>query len=246
MVDYSSALLKIERALVHIRELDFLVYTYLRRRTYRIVQKIDFETEKHGFEITLEERPPADTSLHLGDAIHNLRTALDHTISAIAAANGQPIDGTYFPFARDRSAIEKMIRNRAGLAGEVAMQICRELKPYPGGNDALWGLHCADIADKHQAIIPTAAYGNFQFRLLPNSHQGGVRIEVPTYPLGDEPYFVPAVEGREYEHPSEIGLGLNVIFPLGGPLGGYPIVSTLYELHRLVGDATRQFQERIP
>jgi hypothetical protein len=245
MADYSGALLKVERAEVHISELDFLLFTYLRRRPYCIVQKMDFETEEFGFEITLTERPPATAALLLGDALHNLRAALDHTISAIAAAGGHPIEKTFFPFASSSATIEQAIKKGVALAGEEAMNICRGLSPYPGGNDALWGLHAADIADKHRAIIPGAAYGNFQFRLLPNSNQQGVGIEVPIHPLGDEPYFVPGINGREHETPSEIGLSLDVIFPTNGPLGGYPMVATLFELRRLVLEAIGEFQKRI-
>jgi hypothetical protein len=246
MVDYSSALLKVERAHLHVTKLDFLLYTYLRRHAYRIVQKIDYQTGKHGFEITLKEQPPVGAALLLGDAIHNFRAALDHTISAVAAANGHAMDETRFPFAKSAANIEQAIKRGAALAGDTAMQICRELKPYPGGNEALWGLHTADIADKHRSIIPAAAYGNFQFRLLPNSHQPGIGMEVPIYPLGDEPNFIPAIEGREHEHPSELGLSLNVIFPNDGPLGGYPMVATLYEVGRLVQCVVDEFRKRVP
>lgn len=246
MVDYSSARLKIERAQAHIREVDFLIHTYLRRRAYRIAQKTDFDTGKFGFEIALNEMPPIEISAFLGDAIHNLRTALDHLISAVVAEEGGNLESSYFPFARDREDIEKMIARRAKDASEEAKQICREMQPYPGGNDALYGLHKADITDKHQSLIVASAIGNFQYRLLPRSTGPDVTVQTNISYLSKEAYFVPSPEGREFEHPFEIGLSIEIVFPENGPLGGYPVVATLNELLRIVQDVTRIFGKRCP
>ena len=246
-VDYSGALLKLQRAETHIREVDFLVYHFLRRHNYRISQKADFQNGQFGFEVALNEMPPVEISPVLGDAIHNLRSALDVCVTANAASHGGDKESSYFPFAKHGGKdIELMIRKRAGEAGDEAMQICREAKPYPGGNDALWGLHKADIADKHQTIIVTAAFASFQVKFVPPSPRRPISIEAPIYYLGLEPSFVPSPEGCEFQHPSEFGLSVQVVFPIDGPMAGYPVVATLYELLTEVRWLVEQFQARCP
>lgn len=100
----------------------------------------DYQTGKHGFEVELKKAPPVEIAGLIGDAVHNLRASLDHLISACARARGERIDNTYFPFAKIPAEIERRIADRAGAAGKVAMDFCRESKPYKGGNDVLYGL----------------------------------------------------------------------------------------------------------
>lgn len=246
MIDYSGALLKIDRAEKHIRDLDFLIFCFLRRQPYRIRQIADLQGGRFGYEISLKEMPPIEISGVLGDAIHNLRASLDLAISAIALSLGNDIDKTYFPFAKFADDIEKMIRNRAGNAGDEAMQICREQRPYSTGNEALWGLHQADIADKHQTLIVAPAIGDFRFQLLPSSGNNAVQIDSEIRYLSVEPSFVPSPNGREFEHPSEIDLSVNIVFPEGRPLAGYPVVATLNELLRIVREIVERFRSRCP
>ena len=66
IVDYSGVLLKLARAESHIADLDYLIFSYLRRNPYSTVQKIDLESGKAGFEITLNEFPLAAISAVLG------------------------------------------------------------------------------------------------------------------------------------------------------------------------------------
>ncbi len=245
-VDYSGALLKLERAEAHIADLDFLIFTYLRRQAYKIAQIVDLETGKAGFEITLKELPPAIMSGVLGDAIHNLRAALDITISAIALARGERIDRTYFPFAKFRDDIDGMIEKRASAAGDEAMQICRELCPYKGGNDALWALHQTDIIDKHQTLIVGAAVGDFRYGLLPQGPANKIYMDAFCHHLSLEPYFVPGIEGREFEHPFEIGLSVEIVLPASAPEGGKPVIAVLNEFRRVVSGVIQQFQARCP
>ena len=245
-VDYSGARLKLDRGAVHIREVDFTVYQFLRSRPYRIRQIADLDEEKFGYELSLTERPPAILAALLGDAIHNLRAALDVAVCAIAASRRQPISDTYFPFNRDGDKIETTIQKAVGRAGSEAMAVCRQYAPYPEGNEALWGLHRADIVDKHRALIVAAAYGDFRVKLLPTDHRPGGRFDIGVIFLGEEPTFIPGPEGHEFSFPQEIGLSVDIVFPEDGPLAGYHLVDTLRQLHDLVGEIIDEFASRCP
>ena len=241
-VDYSGALLKLQRAETHIGEVDYLVFRYLRQQPYRIRQEADFETEKYEFFISLTKRLPLELPLAIGDAAHNLRATLDYLIAACAIANGRTPNDTAFPMGSDRVDFEKRLKDKARKAGEVARNIIRDLKPYPGGSDALVDLHQLDLIDKHRRVVAVAGAGDFRFRHLRRVNSPQVIIEDRVHLLGDGECFVPAAKGHETDFPSEIGLTVAVIFPGDGPFGNMPCVRALNETAALVREILQRFQ----
>ena len=111
-VDYSGALLKLQRAETHIGEVDYLVFRYLRQNPYRIRQEADFGSGKYGFYISLTKRLPPEISGAIGDAVHNLRATLDYLIAACAIAVGKSPNDTAFPTASDRLDLEKRLKEQ--------------------------------------------------------------------------------------------------------------------------------------
>ena len=93
-------------------------------------------------------------SLIIGDAVHNLRSALDHLAAALVRDNcAVPTKSTYFPIGKSPS--QYVISAPGQVQG---MSIADEkridsLKPYLGGDDRFWGLHRMDITDKHNLIL---------------------------------------------------------------------------------------------
>jgi hypothetical protein len=246
MVDYSSAKAKLDRARTHIEELGYLIFRYLRTHPYRVRMEKDFGAEKYGYYISLVRSPPTAIPAIVGDAAHNLRAVLDHLISACAVANGRTPKGTAFPTATDRLDLESRIKRYVAKAGEEAMQIVRDLRPYLGGVDALVHLHRLDVMDKHQAIVAVAGAGDFRYRHIPRSDRPQILVEEPVYLLGTGEQFVPSREGYEMEPPIELGLSIDVVFPADGPFGNLPCVKALEETAELVSEVVNQFQTRIP
>lgn len=102
-----------------------------------------------------EKSYPTDLALVLGDAIHNLRTALDLLASDLARLNGKSPKGVSFPFASDASGLKKQIKKKNfDRAGPKAVQLLHKIGPHRDGNKALGGLHDLDLMDKHQLILP--------------------------------------------------------------------------------------------
>jgi hypothetical protein len=246
MTDYTGALLKIGRAQTHMAELDYAVFRYLRQRRYSISLIQDFETDRAGFELTLKEAPPLEIGVMLGDAVHNLRAALDHVIAANALAAGKTAKGTAFPIGKDRADFEQRALDSARKAGPEAIAVCTDLKPYRGGNDALVDLHELDIVDKHQLLIGVAAAGHFGGRYLKRLGDPQISIGHRVHFFGPEPQFVPAPTGYEGQIPSEIGLAVEIVFPPDGPMGGMPCVATLVELADIVKGVVETFKSRCP
>jgi hypothetical protein len=146
--------LKIERANKHIAELQAVLEAFLKTNFYRLgVDNLNDGTNVLTFELigTL----PSDVPLIIGDAIHNLHTALDLMIWEIESRIGKPSRSTKFPFYQTRSELVGAIENgNLKAAPEICHIIIEDIKPYRGGNDLLYGLHELDIMDKHKLLIP--------------------------------------------------------------------------------------------
>src|ERR1019366_5011413 len=95
----------------------------------------------------------------VGDAIHNLRTALDltwyefldhHAPAAIS-------DHTSFPVRKTRQGVIAALGNAEikRLGSRLFDLIVSDLQPYKGGQgEIIYSLHELDIRDKHMLLLP--------------------------------------------------------------------------------------------
>lgn len=246
MVDYSGVLAKLERAKTHADEFAYLAASFLRRHPYRVLQKLDFEEEQFGFDVTLKEALPSTLPVALGDAVHNLRSTLDYLISANAHANGKTFRDTKFLIARDSASFEARVHDSLRKAGPTVIEVCRALRPYPGGNNTLWELHELDLRDKHQLLLTAAAAGELGKRYIEREGKAEHSVSDAVYFLGAETQFVPAPAGYEYDTPFEIGISLDIVFPANTPLAGIPCLPKLDEMIDVVSAIVRQFHDSCP
>lgn len=101
--------------------------------------------------------PPRELATIIGDAVHNLRTALDQLVCELVRRNGGPVTREHaFPISHTQSAFEA--RRASALRGmsPKAQAFIRKLKPFQGGNRLLWMLSSLDNLDKHDSIVPIA------------------------------------------------------------------------------------------
>ena len=98
----------------------------------------------------------------IGDAVHNLRSALDHLAFHLVMVGIQkggsrtkPWEMIQFPITHcaDSYKSDRTAGKVQGMQRE-AIEAIDALKPYKNGNDALWLLHKLDNADKHSFILP--------------------------------------------------------------------------------------------
>lgn len=160
--------LKLSRARHHISELSALTRDYLSRKPFYLEITSVRPPNCHGVAVRVEDgrdrkhywvgrtRLPIPLSLCavLGDAIHNLRAALDLMACELVRRAGHADDQVYFPFAKDAGTFEAMLKKRhLDRASPSAQELIRSLEPYWGGNEDLRGLHELDIVDKHRTVI---------------------------------------------------------------------------------------------
>lgn len=159
----SSGGIKIKRAKKHIRDFEWVTGGFFRAHPYRVLAEHNVETRMFSF--YAEESFPVpllEWSPIAADAIHNLRSSLDHLWLHVMYPNA-PVGtrkGQFFPIYDSREKYEadrgRVIQGRR----KTAMDILHEIKPYKGGNDLLWSLHRLDISDKHEML--TLVVGAFK------------------------------------------------------------------------------------
>lgn len=147
---------KINRANEHINDLATACKTFIDSTPFVLDRVTDPSTGYYHFKLTNIQPPPPEISLITGDAIHNLRSALDHLACELVLANGQtPLRQTCFPIFDTATKYQNMDTKKVRGMSRGALRAIDAAKPYKGGNEALYTLHELDIADKHHALLTT-------------------------------------------------------------------------------------------
>lgn len=178
--------LKLARAKAHLRDLDPRVLAFLEARPYDAIMETDPQTGENKAWFKLRAEPDPCWALLIGDALHNLRSALDLLYWQLVENNGNsPTKRDSFLISDSKTEFDRVagpvIRRRAG---KKAFEIIRdEVQPYDGGNRALWCLHKLDIVDKHRLLL-VVAHANPEMVLSAFIRSpDGNRTEIATVPF---------------------------------------------------------------
>jgi hypothetical protein len=147
---------KIERAKKHLRNLEAELSAYGTQRFSAVTSDRDPKT---GVVIRNPlrgwKKMPFDALAAAGDVIQNLRTALDYLAQQLvwAGSGEEPTRFVQFPIAKDATAYEADKPKRVQGMCPKAIKAIDALKPYKGGNDALWKIHELNNIDKHRTLF---------------------------------------------------------------------------------------------
>lgn len=127
------------------------------------VHQVDEHTVE--FRMVVKQAPPIDEwSLILGDAVHNLRSAFDNLIWAIANLDGATPKSpgrVTFPTTVSQQEWEQRAKQLESVS-LVFLERVRRLQPWADGlageESMLWLLHHFDIVDKHRGLIAGRPY----------------------------------------------------------------------------------------
>lgn len=214
-----GARLKIERADKHISDIELRVASLEKSLavTAHVNPDIGYEFIKCDFK-DVKDRDTAANKLApiLGDAIHNLKCALDHvwfeTISRLVAGDWERF--SKFPIYPTIDLLENELRKLKidFFAHNFYNLIVTKIQPYDGGDFAIWTIHELDIRDKHRLLIPVSHYssiGDIQVKdEHGDSHRGSTWAT--TNPL---PFFVDFTKGLHIENPGSASL--SIMFEYG-------------------------------
>jgi hypothetical protein len=203
---------KLERAQEHIVAVRGIVDQWLASDAFTIEKVDDTSTGRTEVRVRLREGPPDRLALVIGDAVHNLRAALDHAVydAACQQAGGGltpqvekmlmfPVigDGTKDEF--DRQAGTRLV----GVPADVVAVIEQE-QPYrwrdstnPDGHcyHPVWQVHELDRIDKHRRLTVTVAALANQAIGVPDNVEPDVEFHYASGPVSDGQVLVSYLGG---------------------------------------------------
>ena len=180
---YKGARLKIKRADKHISDIEITLDGLKKRLvvTAHIEPDTGCEFIKCDFADIQDKDIFDDIPAMIGDAVHNLKCALDHawieTMTRLVPAHSW--ERTKFPVHLTSHDLESALRDleiHISTPSFFNFLMC-DIKPYAGGDFAIRTLHKLDIRDKHRLLIPVVHYSSIDAIYLKDQqgivHQGG-------------------------------------------------------------------------
>jgi len=165
VADFTSVDAKVQRAEQHISDLQRAVREFVQSNPYEaVVQDDPDDAECQQMILRIHRAIPIEIPLITGDAVHTLRTALDHLVCVAVEANGGTVTNqTAFPVWRSprtptADEYRGLVLRKAKGAAQALIDLLLGLQPYEGGNhEALWALDYLDARDKHRLLLEALA-----------------------------------------------------------------------------------------
>ena len=147
--------LKIERAKEHIEHLGTAISAFCKSQPYTIGFKKHPQIDWTTLYVESAKPVPNNIALIIGDAVHNLRSSLDHLAWQLVKANGgKPDVRTYFPISDTVEKYATALKKGAIKGIPVgAEELIRNVQRYVTSDDTLWHIHELDRIDKHRLVI---------------------------------------------------------------------------------------------
>ena len=200
--------LKVDRAKEHAADLEQELRVFLESGPYTVGAKHDSETRKLIYYVT--ELTLFLMSVIAGDAVQNLKSALDHLAYQIVCNdtgdNPPNPNWIYFPIADDAKKYEAKKTGKMEGAHRESFEAIDDLKPYRGGNDLLWMLYRLNNIEKHRLLLTVG------------SQAAGINLgQLMSGHLGDTFSAEPAAQFESmdvYLNPADKGFPLSPGFEL--------------------------------
>jgi hypothetical protein len=149
--------MKLQRAEEHFGDLLAEQTRFHERNPYRMLREDDPEAGENHFlwRAKIVEHPPYEKWASLiGECVHSLRCALDHTAYALVNTPQFVSDMTEFPIFYDRAPVDADYAKKLPLVRPEVVAEVERLQPYGRGNEThpLALVHLLDIIDKHRRL----------------------------------------------------------------------------------------------
>ncbi|HWD00021.1 MAG TPA: hypothetical protein VG456_24845 [Candidatus Sulfopaludibacter sp.] len=147
--------LKTERARKHITEFLKASEVFFKEHPYTVSAKRDANTREVIYYVSSSTPVPAAIRLIAGDAIQNLRSALDHLVwQLVDKHSGSGGNATEFPVCADlKDFTNRAPRKIRGVSQAVFNKIAA-FEPYQNAKGhELWVLHNLNRIDKHRLLV---------------------------------------------------------------------------------------------
>lgn len=164
--DLSGVQLKLDRAEEHIDTVRQTIVAFLKREPRPFGYRTETTTRPDkSIECVLyavvREQPPRTLAPMIGDAIHNIRSALDHLVYELASPSERNTGRTEFPIFSDEGQFKKhspaMLKGITGDARTLIQRVQPYIASNPPRHDPLAILKKLSNLDKHRLLVPMIA-----------------------------------------------------------------------------------------
>lgn len=243
---FESANLKIDRAKHHVSDFKRQFNAFVDDNPHTFTSKADPKTGEMLFKIRFKSALPQEQfGLVLGDAIHNLRAALDHLMwELMGLDHGTQNRHTKLPVGQDLASYKASCNGtqtpRADTKRFLAgLEICGD-----GKRKRLYGLHLLDNADKHTVITPIAAIGSInKLRVINADGALAATFTDCSATVGPDGYvnFLSVGHGMTIELDHDTKATPDIFFQNVDIFPFKPIIPTLIQLIDDVVDVRKEF-----
>lgn len=255
--------MKLQRAEEHLGDLIGQHGLFRERNPYRMLLEDDPEPGYNLWRAKIVEDPPLEKwSAIVGDCVHALRSALDHTAYALVQVANPGTDYTEFPIMKD-----KYLTDRGGSfvlkdgkptlrwpiegpkklpgVGRKALAQIKWLQPYRRRDfderfHPLWLIHELDIIDKHRRLnlvkplVRHIEYATHDCEIVDRQQLAG------PFEDGTEIARYRAVRTGPEMH-VQANFAFDILFGEGEPLQGEPVMHRLHGLLVYTGGVISRF-----
>lgn len=232
---FSGPRLKIIRAKQHIADFHARMVAFSKTDYYRLYVDKDSQTGNNAIKFEIVKPIPEDTALIIGDAIHNLKGALDFAINDIVFEKlGERPRFTRFPVRGSREELINAMNGGTIRKASVAISdlIVDVIKPYKGGNDSIYALHDMNVIDKHQLLLPVVHVSSLVGVDAEDENQN--RIIGGTFVVSEGKVNIPLVSSSNFKITNHGKAAFQVFFGKGTPIEGKPVIYTLQDFTQAV------------
>lgn len=147
---------KLDWAREHIHKFEGEFIPFLNSNPYTIWRK------GHRYRFEIKDQPKNEWGLIIGDAVHNMRSAMDHLVWQLSRQvvdnPSRDIDFPIFATKPTGDALRKRIKHLPPEARKVIRSLQPYNRPDKAGDHKLYLLSALDNADKHRSLS-IVAYG---------------------------------------------------------------------------------------
>lgn len=167
--DLTGVRLKLNRAREHIETLRSQTDTFIKREP----APFDFRTKRtprpdesvdYVLYAVVREKPPPALALLIGDAIQNMRAALDHLVYELATPKGRRTKRLQFPIFTDECEFKVRGKEQISSITDDERALIERVQPYKAAHiasdDPLAILRKLSNRDKHRLLIPLITAAN--------------------------------------------------------------------------------------
>jgi hypothetical protein len=226
--------LKVQRAKRHIMDLQTTIEAFFNENPRRVFIKDNTNPGQLGRISRAVDRLPDEFSLIIGDAVHNLRTALDLLMCDLvrhASPNEIVHKKVAFPFPSGRMGLNAAIQDRKIKCCANVMTALLNMEPQIRDQHTLGGLHELDLADKHRLIIP----------IFGREPSGFVVVD-PELMTKDRSVLPNPRPGTHLQVDEQVSPAFQIEFGGGQPFEYEPVIPTLEQLAELVAGIILSFE----